>query len=188
MDFSPAHNPVLARARMASRRGFTLLEVMIVIVILLALATFVGINLLGSKDKATKDLVKVQMTGIKKGLETFRIHFDRFPTDEEGLNVLWDKTALSSDAPAEKWGGPYMDTPIPNDTWGSPWGYKQVGEKGPTGWFDLWSLGADKQDGNEDDIPLWAPGLGTEGSGSGDSDAPPSLPSGPSGSGSGNGG
>jgi len=51
MDFSPAHNPVLARARIASRRGFTLLEVMIVIVILLALATFVGINLLGSKDR-----------------------------------------------------------------------------------------------------------------------------------------
>ncbi|MGQ0626938.1 MAG: type II secretion system major pseudopilin GspG [Phycisphaerales bacterium] len=160
----------------ALRRGFTLLEVMIVIVILLALATFVGINLLSSKDKATKDLVRVQMNSLKQGLNTFRIHFDRFPTDEEGLKVLWDKTALSSDSPADKWSGPYMDQPIEKDNWGSAWGYKQAGEKGPTGFFDLWSLGPDKQDGTEDDIPLWT--LTTGGEGGADSNAPPSLPGG----------
>jgi general secretion pathway protein G len=165
----------------AARRGFTLLEVMIVIVILLALATFVGINLLSSKDKATKGIVEVQMNSMKQALNRFRIDFDRFPTDEEGIKVLWDKAALGSDSPAEKWSGPYMDQPTPKDNWGTEWGYKQVGERGPTGFFDLWSYGPDKQDGTPDDILLWS-AASREGSGSGtDGGGDPSsgVPSGP---------
>ncbi len=166
----------VARGWRQGRSGFTLIEVMIAIAIVLAIATLVGINLLGSRDKATKGLVKIQMDSLKQALNRFKIDFERYPTDEEGLKVLWDKTALSSDAPADKYGGPYTDRSVPVDNWGTPWGYKQVGEKGPAGYFDLWSYGPDKQDGTEDDLWLWSPADSGNGTDSTTPGGPPPMP------------
>lgn len=134
-------------------RGFTLLEVMIVIVIILAIAGLVTWNLLGTKQEATKGTVQMQLSQIKTALNAFYITYDRFPTDEEGLAVLWDKTAMSEDDQG-KWRA-FMDEPLPKDTWGSAWGYKAQGDKAPSGKFDLWSWGPDRQDGTEDDINVW---------------------------------
>lgn len=146
-----------------SRRGFTLLEVMIVIVIILAILGFVGANLLGQRDKAGKDMVMIQMRLIKDALSRFNVDVGRFPTDEEGIKALWDKSVLPEEDQG-KWTAAYLSEPAPTDRWGSPWGYRQVGEKGPEGWFDLWSYGADKQDGTADDIDVWE-GKGRSGDG-----------------------
>ncbi len=182
-DQRPTPPPPPTGTSAMATRAFTLLEVMIVIVIILAILGFVGANLLGQRDKAGKDMVMIQMRLIKDSLSRFNVDMGRFPTDEEGLKALWDKSALPEEDQG-KWTA-YMSEPTPNDRWGSAWGYRQVGEKGPEGWFDLWSYGADKQDGTADDIDVWeGKGRSTDGS-SGSSGSSTSTPSGGSGSGGG---
>jgi general secretion pathway protein G len=166
------------RAASPRRSGFTLLEVMIVIVIILAILGFVGANLMGQRDKANVNLVKAQMLQLKQSLMNFKNDFDRYPTDEEGLKVLWDKTSMPEEEQA-KWTTAYTSEPIATDKWGNAWGYRQTGEKAPTGWFDLWSIGPDKQDGTADDINLWEGKTGEADS----NGAPPPLSPGGSGGG-----
>ncbi|MBX3358756.1 MAG: type II secretion system major pseudopilin GspG [Phycisphaeraceae bacterium] len=162
---------VVRRVIRRAPRGFTLLEVMIVIVIILAIAGLVTVNLMGTKQEATKGTVQIQLKSFKDALKQFNLTFNRFPTDEEGLVVLWDKSALSEEDQGS-W-RPYLDEATPKDPWGSEWGYKAVGEKGPEGMFDLWSYGPDKQDGTEDDISVWK---ATEGSDSGSGSSGPVRP------------
>lgn len=142
------------RNRRAARRGFTLIEIMIVIGIVVALATIVGIAALSRGKDAKMDLCRVDMNTIRSAMELFQYDFDRWPTDEEGLQVLWDKSVLSADSDEKKWKG-YLRQPMPNDRWGRPWGYRQVSEFGDEGQFDLWSFGPDGQEGTEDDITSW---------------------------------
>lgn len=158
--------------------GFTLIEVMIVIAIILALTGLITVAVFQRRDEAKRDTVKIDMNNIRSGLKFFRNDFDRWPTDEEGLKVLWDKSALTQDADATKW-KKYLEEPMPNDRWGSPWGYKQVGEhgdpadaaSGELAMYDLWSIGADKQEGTEDDIVSWRK-ESAAGTASGGSEAP----------------
>ncbi|HYE01755.1 MAG TPA: type II secretion system major pseudopilin GspG [Phycisphaerales bacterium] len=144
--------------------GFTLLEVMIVVVIILAIAGLVTVNLMGSKQQATRNIAKTNMQTLKQGLNSFYIDFERYPTDEEGLAVLWSKTNLPEDLHA-KW-RPYLDEPMPTDPWDQPWGYRQQGEEAPEGKFDLWSNGPDQQEGTEDDLKLWKAAEGQDDPGS----------------------
>ncbi len=161
-------HPVRRRPTVAPR-GFTLLEVMIVIVIILAIAGLVTVNLMGSRDEATKGTVNIQLKSLRDALKQFNLAFNRYPTDEEGLAVLWNKSAMS-DEDQGKW-RPFLDEPVPNDPWGSPWGYRAESESGRA--FDLWSNGPDKQEGTEDDISVWKDsGEDFEGG----LDAPPPLP------------
>jgi general secretion pathway protein G len=155
-------------------RGFTLIEVMIVIAIVLALSGLIGVALFRQRDAAKADTVRIDMNSLKAALELFRLDYDRYPTDEEGLAVLWDKTKLSdggNEADSAKWKG-YMREPMPNDRWGNPWGYRQVSEHGDETRFDLWSYGPDKQDGTDDDITSWTKD-GDLGAGSGSAPPPP---------------
>jgi general secretion pathway protein G len=166
-------------------RGFTLIEVMIVIAIVLALSGLIGVALFRQRDAAKADTVKIDMNSLKAGLDLFRLDYDRYPSDEEGLAVLWDKTKLSAssggdtEADTAKWKG-YMKEAMPNDKWGSPWGYRQVSEHGDETTYDLWSYGPDKQDGTDDDIVSWnkeGEGMGADSSGG----APPPPPPPPGG-------
>ncbi len=160
--------------RTAAARAFTLLEVMIVIVIILAIAGLVTVNLMGTRKKATEGQVKIQLTSLRDALNQFNLDFNRYPTDDEGITVLWDKTKLTDEAEQSKW-RLYVETPIPNDEWGSPWVYRQTGEKAPEGKFDLLSNGPDKEEGTDDDINVWPKSAleGVEGAGGGSSTAPP---------------
>jgi general secretion pathway protein G len=143
----------LGRAR--ARRGFTLIEVMIVIAIILALSGLVAVALFGQRDKAKTDTVRIQMNNIRSALDFFRLDYDRYPKDEEGIAVLWDKSKLDPEADATKW-HQYLKESMPNDGWGHPWGYKQQSEHtDDTTKFDLWSYGPDGQDGTDDDIKSW---------------------------------
>lgn len=139
--------------RAARRRGFTLIEVLIVIAIVLALGALVGVAVLKRKDTADIDLTKIQLKSIEQGLKYFYVDFSRYPNEEEGLAVLWDKDVLDPDADASKWSG-YLEDPLPRDSWNNEWGYNgedpEYGEK-----YDLWSFGPDGEDGSEDDINAW---------------------------------
>lgn len=165
------------RSAGAASRAFTLLEVMIVIVIILAIAGLVTVNLMGTRAKATAGKVEIQLKSIRDALNQFNLDFNRYPTDDEGLAALWDKTKLTEEADQAKW-RPYMETPIPADDWGTPWVYRQVGEQAPEGKFDLLSNGPDKEEGTEDDINVWPKSSleGVDGAGGASSDAPPPPP------------
>lgn len=141
------------------RAGFTLIEVLIAIAIVLALGAVVGVAVLQRQDSAKIDLAKTQLNQIQKALDMFYVDFGRYPTDEEGLAVLWNREVLDPDADAAKWVG-YLTTPLPRDIWGNDWGYRgeepEHGEK-----YDLWSNGPDGQEDTEDDLTSWA-ALGDE--------------------------
>ena len=163
-------------ARRAARRGFTLIEVMIVIAIVLALTGLIGVAVLGRRDSAKKDTAKIELNTIKNALDLFRHDFDRYPKDEEGLAVLWDKSKLDPEVDTTKWQGSLKD-PMPTDRWGQPWGYRQQTEHSDDATrYDLWSFGPDKQEGTDDDINSWSV-EGAEG-GTGES-APTPAPSNP---------
>lgn len=151
----------LTRARRV-RRGFTLLEVLLVIAIVVALGAIVGFALVGRRQESQVGLAQIDMNTLKQGLKAFYLKFDRYPTDEEGLRALWDKSAITDEAEAGKWTA-FLESPIANDRWGTPWGYRQQSQSGDTTKYDLWSNGPDKQEGTPDDIK--AGGMTEESSG-----------------------
>ncbi|MDX9912386.1 MAG: type II secretion system major pseudopilin GspG [Phycisphaerales bacterium] len=164
----------------SARRAFSLLEVMIVIGIILVLSGLIGVTLFARRDEAKQQIVQTKMNNIRQALKLFRLDFERYPTEEEGLAVLWNKELLDPEADTTKWKG-YMESPVAKDDWGSEWGYEVEQEPGEEPIVRLWSFGPDKQDGTEDDLKATA--LGSTGEedeeGLGDSLLPPE----PSGSG-----
>ena len=167
---------VAKRCYVASRPGFTLIEVMIVIAIILFLGGIVGIALFAQRDAANKQLVQTQLGQIGGGLKAFRLVYDRYPTDEEGLEVMWAQDTLDAEADAGQW-RKFLDKPLPNDLWGRPWGYRQVSENGDPDEYDLWSVGKDGEEGTDDDITSWKQ-EGAEDAGMSDA-PPPRRPGGP---------
>ena len=143
------------RARRRHAPGFTLFEVMIVIAIIVALTGLVSIALLSRMKRAKLDLAQTDLNTIKSGLKGFFLDFDRYPSDEEGIAVLWDKNVLSSDADTTKWSA-QLEEPMINDRWGHHWNYRQQSEHGDETKFDLWSMVPDGQDGTEDDVVSWS--------------------------------
>ncbi len=141
-----------------ARRGFTILELLIVIGILLALGGIVLYNLSGQSDKANKGTQVVQMQALKKAIQMFKADVKRLPTEEEGIASLWDKSRLDEGV-AERWAGPYLDESVPKDMWGNEWIYICPAE-GVTIGFDIVSIGPDGQEGTEDDIRLAKGGEG----------------------------
>ncbi len=138
----------------AARRGFTLIEVMIVIVIVLALGGLAAYNLLGAKEDAEDKLAKIDMQTMQRALKEFRFEFGRYPTDEEGIEVLWNKEKITDEEDAKKW-KKMLEKPMLTDRFGNQWGYRQKSENGDEETYDLWSYGRDKQEGTADDIVSW---------------------------------
>ena len=155
----------LDRSKTLARSGFTLIEVMIVILIVLALGGLVAYNLLGTKEDAENKLCKIDMNTIEQSLKQYRFDHGRYPTDEEGLEVLWNKEKLQDEEEAKKW-RKLLEQPMPRDRFGNEWGYRQVSEHGEEDKYDLWSYGRDKQEGTADDINSWKTEDGASGSNS----------------------
>jgi len=136
-------------------RGFTLLEVMIVIVIILAILGLVTVNLMGAKKKADTGVTQMALGTLKNALEQFYLDFNRYPAEDgEGLAALWTKSGLPEEE-ASKWReGGYTKEPMPRDQWGSEWGYRLVTAENGNGvaGFVIWSNGPDKQEGTADDV------------------------------------
>lgn len=179
MTPQPPHQnrKVVGSSRMAARRGFTLVEVLIVIVIILAIGGLIAMNVMGGKEKADKGIAEIDLKSLRNALQQFRLEFNRYPTDEEGIAVLWSKSTLTAEADQAKW-RQFIIEPKPSDPWGKAWGYRQKGEKAPEGMFDLWSTGPDGEEGTADDIYVWKMADDGTGTGSSGAGAPPPPPSG----------
>ncbi|WP_253030797.1 type II secretion system major pseudopilin GspG [Escherichia coli] len=135
------------------RAGFTLLEVMVVIVILGILASLVVPNLLGNKEKADRQKAVSDIVALENALDMYRLDNGRYPTTEQGLEALLQKpenTANSRNYPSRG----YIKR-LPKDPWGNDYQYLSPGERGI---FDIYTLGADGQENGEGaatDIGNW---------------------------------
>nr|WP_315484283.1 type II secretion system major pseudopilin GspG [uncultured Undibacterium sp.] len=124
-------------------RGFTLLELLVVIVIIGLLAAYVGPKYFAQLGKSEKTIAKAQIGAFKKALDTYRIDLGRYPTSEEGLAGLISKPSGST-----KWNGPYLDKEIPVDPWGNTYVYRLPGTNKD---FDITSYGKDGKPGGVDE-------------------------------------
>jgi general secretion pathway protein G len=134
---SPAQE---ARIAMAPRtQGFTLLELLVVVVIIGLLAGFVAPRYFGQVGKSEVNVAKAQLDALEKALDQYRLDTGRYPSPELGLKALLERPANEP-----KWNGPYLRKAIPLDPWGKPYLYRIPGEKAE---FDLLSYGKDGQPG-----------------------------------------
>lgn len=124
--------------------GFTLLELLVVIVIIGLLAAYVGPRYFSQLGKSERQTAKAQIEGFGKALDTYRLDTGHYPSTEQGLNALMVRP---SDEP--KWSGPYLQKQVPMDPWGQPYVYRSPGQDG--GDFDLLSTGKDRQPGGDGD-------------------------------------
>lgn len=141
------------RREMHRTAGFTLIEVLIVLAIVLALGGVVAYNLIPRREEGIEKTVRLQLQMLEDALEQFEFDFGRFPTDEEGLAVLWDKTLLENEEDEAKHMGNYLKEKNVRDYWGHDFGYRFPSEEDETK-YDLWSNGKDGEEGTEDDILL----------------------------------
>ena len=141
----------LSTLRHTASRGFTLIELMVVLVIIGVLAALIVPNVLDRADDARVTAAKTDIANLNQALKLYRLDNQRYPTSEQGLQALVTKPT-SGPAPTN-W-KPYLEK-LPNDPWGNPYQYLNPGVKGP---IDIMSLGADGKAGGEGkdaDIGSW---------------------------------
>ncbi len=134
-----------------TQKGFTLIELMVVLVIIGVLAALIVPNVLDRADDARVSAAKTDVSNLMQSLKLYKLDNQRFPTAEQGLGAL---VAKPSTGPAPINWKPYLDK-LPNDPWGNPYQYLNPGIKGEV---DVMSLGADGQVGGEgknSDIGSW---------------------------------
>lgn len=137
-----------------SRSGFTLIEIMIVLVILSIIASLVVPNIMSRPDDARVTVAKSDVRAISNALELYKFDNYQYPSTEQGLMALVKKPLGSPEAKNWKAGG-YLPN-VPMDPWGNPYQYKQPGTHG--GAYDVFSYGADGKEGGEGydkDIGNW---------------------------------
>jgi general secretion pathway protein G len=130
--------------------GFTLIEMLIVMVILGLLAALVGPRMFGKVEKSKQKAAKAQISLFETAIDAYRLDVGTYPTSEMGLQALRVKPEG-----VEKWDGPYLPKEIPLDPWGNPFDYRSPGEHGE---YDIISYGQDKSPGgekNNQDIVSW---------------------------------
>jgi general secretion pathway protein G len=120
-------------------RGFTLLELLVVMVIIGLLAGYVGPKYFAQVGKSETKVAKAQIDALEKALDQYRLDTGRYPTSEQGLAALNQKPANEP-----RWAGPYLKKDVPPDPWGQPYTYRAPGEHGE---YDLFSYGKDGQAG-----------------------------------------
>jgi len=133
--------------------GFTLVELMVVILLIGLLATVVAINVLPSQDRAMVEKARADIATLEQAVEMYRLDLLAYPTTEQGLEALREPPAGLARPERYRPGG-YIKR-LPDDPWGHPYQYLRPGEHGP---FDIYSLGADGRIGGEDenaDIGNW---------------------------------
>jgi general secretion pathway protein G len=133
-------------------RGFTLLELLVVIVIIGLLASLVAPKYFNQIGKSNTKIAKAQIDSLEKALDQYRLDVGSYPSTEQGLASLTAKPQG-----LDKWQGPYLKKPAPADPWGRAYQYKSPGDHGD---YDLASLGADGQPGGAGeaaDVTSWTP-------------------------------
>jgi general secretion pathway protein G len=136
--------------QMRNNSGFTLVELLVVMIIIGLLAALVGPRFIRQEEKAKVKAAQAQIELLSTALDTFRLDVGRYPTTQEGLEAL-----RTQPGGIERWDGPYLKKDVPVDPWGKPYVYKSPGDHGP---FDILSYGADGTaggDGDNRDITSW---------------------------------
>jgi general secretion pathway protein G len=141
-----------SRLTAAARRhaGFTLLELLVVMVIIGLLAGIVAPQYFAQIGKSNTKVARAQIEALGQALDQYRLDVGRYPTSEQSLAAL--RAAPSGET---RWSGPYLKRDVPQDPWGRPYQYRAPGQHGD---YDLVSLGADGQpggDGEAGDVASW---------------------------------
>ena len=132
------------------QRGFTLLELLVVMVIIGLLAAYVAPRYFSQVGRSEVRSAQAQVAALRNALDAYRLDMGSYPTTEQGLAALTTRPQNGA-----KWNGPYLQRAVPPDPWGRPYQYRSPGERGD---FDLLSLGKDGQPGGSDenaDITSW---------------------------------
>jgi general secretion pathway protein G len=140
------------RTRRGRLPGFTLLELLVVLVILGLLVGYVAPRYFAQVGKSEVKVARAQIKALEDALDQYRIDVGRYPATQPGLAALNEQPAGES-----RWQGPYLKKAVPNDPWGHPYQYRLPGEHGE---YDLWSFGRDGQaggNGEDADITSWQP-------------------------------
>lgn len=130
--------------------GFTLLELLVVMVIIGLLAGIVAPQYFAQIGKSNAKVARAQIESFGQALDQYRLDVGQYPTSEQGLGAL-----RAAPQQVARWQGPYLKRDIPDDPWGRPYVYKRPGQHGD---YDLVSLGADGQPGGEGeaaDVVSW---------------------------------
>ncbi len=134
------------------REAFTLVEVLLVLVILVVIASFAVTALGPARRQANVNAARTQIGIFENSLEMYDLNVGEYPQTDQGLEAL--REAPSDLADRDAWDGPYLKKAVPMDPWGNPYQYEYPGthdENLP----DIWSMGLDKVDGTDDDIGNW---------------------------------
>jgi len=146
-EFSPSGAGKVSRS---VARGFTLLELLVVVVIIGMLAGLVAPRYFDQVGKSNTKIAKAQIDSLEKALDQYRLDVGGYPTTEQSLASLFSKPNN-----VEKWQGPYLKKPVPPDPWGRPYHYKAPGDHSD---YDIYSYGADNQPGGtgeNSDVDSW---------------------------------
>jgi general secretion pathway protein G len=152
-------------SRHVQRRGFTLLELLVVMAIIAALAAVVAPSIFGNVGTAKTTAAKSQLEVFELSLAQYRLDNDVYPTTQQGLAALRDRPitpGLDGELP-RNWRGPYLTRTLPADPWGRPYLYVQPGVANPSS-YDLYSLGRDGRAGGEGedaDVTSWGAPMAT---------------------------
>ncbi len=135
----------VAQIRRKTETGFTLVEIMVVVVIIGILAATIVPQLITTTQDAKIGAAKADIAQLRNAVDRFQITMDRFPSTEEGLKVLIEPPSGEE----KKWRGPYLEK-IQNDPWGNAYQYRAPSTH-RKGFYDVWSRGSDNADGGEND-------------------------------------
>jgi len=133
------------------KKGFTLVELLVVIVIIALLSSLVAPKFFGKLDDAKVKTAYAQMNMLSTALDAFRLDVGHYPTTQEGLKTLWIK-----ESEIDGWNGAYLPKKVEKDSWGHSYIYKRPGKNGNE--YDLYSYGSDGKEGGQDDakdISVW---------------------------------
>ena len=144
-------NMVMRPSGALARPGFSILELLLVLVILSILAGIVGVRFAGQSTKAQIDAARAQMSEFRTALGVYEIQTGTYPTTEQGLDALAERPAGMD---ADRWPGPLLER-VPLDQWGNSWQYRYPGQHN-TNSYDLWSFGPDGRNGTDEDITNWS--------------------------------
>lgn len=140
----------IRQQKIKAARGFTLLELLVVMVIIGLLAAYVGPKYFSQVGKSEVKMAQAQIDALEKALHQYRLDVGSYPATEQGLAALVNRPSNEA-----RWQGPYLAKMPPSDPWGRPYVYKYPGDRAE---FDLLSLGKDGQPGGEGeaaDINNW---------------------------------
>jgi general secretion pathway protein G len=165
-------NLMIRSQRRDSQRGFTLMEMLVVLAILAMLLALVVPSVLGTQKKADISTAQSQIKLLKGCLQQYFLDMKEYPTTEQGFQALLEKPADLSDTKSARWNGPYIDgEELPTDPWSHDLQYEYPPKNGTSDYPDIWSMGPDGEDGTDDDIVNWSSssedGSGSSKSGSG---------------------